>query len=301
VGDEVLSEPAPILWVSLDGPGHGEILSTFASTEGTLYAGTSGALCRSIDRGNGWDCDDAFSGVQSWAEHYKWTWVATAEGVFESTTAGRSWRIVAEADTAGGPFETLLYTGCCTFAGRRSPEGTVLYRSGSGDTWNLISDGAAFTRIRSLLSCTFETILAGGDGGVLRTTDYGETWTAINRGLVAGGEVPVVHDIVRDPFDRLYAATQSGGVFRSHDGGDSWEPSGLSELTVLSLATNSIGHVFAGTVSGVYRLTGDRASWEMVGLEGYEISLLAIDQKERILAATEDVLHRSKDSTIRRP
>lgn len=38
----------------------------------------------------------------------------------------------------------------------------------------------------------------------------------------------------------------------SRDGGEAWELTGLGDVSVYSLATNSVGHLFAGTALSVY-------------------------------------------------
>jgi photosystem II stability/assembly factor-like uncharacterized protein len=74
--------------------------------------------------------------------------------------------------------------------------------------------------------------VAMSTGGVYRTYDGGETWAPANQGIRAefmpeGQQYPefgqCVHKVSRDPEDpeRLYAQNH-GGVYRSDDGGDSW-------------------------------------------------------------------------------
>jgi photosystem II stability/assembly factor-like uncharacterized protein len=79
------------------------------------------------------------------------------------------------------------------------------------------------------------TLYAGADPAVLlRSSDGGQSWQP-NQALLehrtrhtwvptAGGLS--CHAIVLDPRDRLrmYVAISSGGVFRTHDGGESWTP-----------------------------------------------------------------------------
>ncbi|HZT05936.1 MAG TPA: hypothetical protein VFC51_02830, partial [Chloroflexota bacterium] len=68
-------------------------------------------------------------------------------------------------------------------------------------------------------------------GGILETSDGGESWT-----FTLAGRNPDIHGLVRDPVrpDVLYAATGYGrfepndpmepaGVYRSEDGGESWQ------------------------------------------------------------------------------
>jgi photosystem II stability/assembly factor-like uncharacterized protein len=48
----------------------------------------------------------------------------------------------------------------------------------------------------------------------------------------------------------IFAGTDGGGVFRSTDNGSTWTQTGLKNIEVRSLAINSAGHLFAGTIGG---------------------------------------------------
>jgi photosystem II stability/assembly factor-like uncharacterized protein len=69
---------------------------------------------------------------------------------------------------------------------------------------------------------------------LFKSTDGGETWT-LNRGLfdhphrtqwMPGGGGLCLHTILPDPSNpkRVYVAISTGGVYRSDDGGENWEP-----------------------------------------------------------------------------
>lgn len=73
--------------------------------------------------------------------------------------------------------------------------------------------------------------VAMSTGGVYRSRDGGDSWQATNRGIGASflpGELPefgqCVHKIAADADDpeQIYAQNH-GGVYRTRDGGDSWE------------------------------------------------------------------------------
>jgi hypothetical protein len=75
-------------------------------------------------------------------------------------------------------------------------------------------------------------LVAMSAGGVYRSADSSAGWVPANRGITAGfqpDEYPefgqCVHRIAVDAIDEdtVYAQNH-GGVFRSHDAGDSWEP-----------------------------------------------------------------------------
>jgi photosystem II stability/assembly factor-like uncharacterized protein len=66
-------------------------------------------------------------------------------------------------------------------------------------------------------------LLAGGNGGLYRSTDGGRHWRLSMRGLPID---PYVYGLVVDPHrpGRVFASLNSDGVFRSDDGGQHWIP-----------------------------------------------------------------------------
>jgi hypothetical protein len=109
---------------------------------------------------------------------------------------------------------------------------------------------------------TPSNIYVGVDGqGVYRTTTSGSAWTAAttqpaNKNIRALVINPVTHST-------LFAGTYGGGVNRSTNSGVDWGPcgnTGLANLNVLSLVTNTTGQLYAGTEAGVYT-SGDCDTW----------------------------------------
>ncbi len=77
---------------------------------------------------------------------------------------------------------------------------------------------------------TNRAIIAGGGNAwfgpaVWRSTDFGDTWTHSSEGLTYGeGKEPVVNVwSLRAAGDTIYAGVEPAGLFRSRDGGETWE------------------------------------------------------------------------------
>ncbi len=64
-------------------------------------------------------------------------------------------------------------------------------------------------------------IFAGTGGGVFRSTDNGDNWSAINTGLTNTRVLALAMNSNGD----IFAGTRGGGVFRSSDNGDNWRQS----------------------------------------------------------------------------
>jgi photosystem II stability/assembly factor-like uncharacterized protein len=98
-----------------------------------------------------------------------------------------------------------------------------------------------------------------GGQGVFASTDGGETFQAMNRGLETGR----IAAVLVDPTDpsRLYAAVAGRGVFRWNAGLRRWTPlnSGLPLAGfegVLALDPQHSSTLYAGTAEGAFRLDG---------------------------------------------
>lgn len=123
--------------------------------------------------------------------------------------------------------------------------------------------------------------------GVFRTDDAGASWTVCTRGLprVPTGQPDnqvdrCVHKVVLDPrdSDTLYMQFH-GGVFRSTDGADSWEPmdEGLPSVFGFPLCATASGALFVVPLESdeqrvvkdgklrVYRRAAGGGPWEPVG------------------------------------
>lgn len=121
------------------------------------------------------------------------------------------------------------------------------------------------------------TVYAGTGSGIYKSVDTGDTWAAINTGLVYTDNsappkqvVPAITALVIDPnsSSTIYAGTPVG-VYRSTDGGASWVAfnGGFTQIPVIhDLATgiSSSGStlIYAATSGGVYEsATG---SWQSI-------------------------------------
>src|SRR5688500_13778786 len=96
---------------------------------------------------------------------------------------------------------------------------------------------------------------------VIALPAYGAAWQPLGPD---GGRVPA---LLADPLDAdvVYAGTFGGGLFRSADGGRSWEAwsQGITDFYVLSLAAGPDGTLYAGTFrGGVFRRERGESSWE---------------------------------------
>ncbi len=125
------------------------------------------------------------------------------------------------------------------------------------------------------------TIYAGTENGVFKSTNGGASWTAINSGITYSY---TIYSLAIDPVNTntIYAGTENG-VFKSTNGGASWTAinSGIIGPHIRSLAIDpkTTNTIYAGTVNGVFKSTDGGASWTAInsGITHLHILSLAID------------------------
>ena len=178
--------------------------------------------------------------------------VSHGDGVYKSTDAGRSWANVGLRETRHiGKVRVhpenpdVVWVAALGHAFGPNPERGVFKSDDGGRTWRhvlAVSDKAGAvdlsvdeTNPRILYAAVWEAyrsfwqISSGGsESGLWRSTDGGETWTAITRrpGLPEGtlGKIGVVASPAK--AGRVWALVEhltEGGLYRSDDYGDSWE------------------------------------------------------------------------------
>ncbi len=99
------------------------------------------------------------------------------------------------------------------------PDGIALSPDG-GDTWQYQDAGikTRFTEALVVERAFPDTLLAGTERGIYRTSNAGNTWSLVQP------TTATVHDLLQSPHDsmRYFAVTQSDGAWASQDGGISW-------------------------------------------------------------------------------
>ena len=129
------------------------------------------------------------------------------------------------------------------------------------------------------------TIYTGSiGGGVRKSTDNGVTWSAVNDGLAPRAIYSLAMDAAGPEV--IYAgafspiAAEPSGVYKSSDGGASWElqPEGLGIPFCLTADPHTPGRVFVGGLGGEIKRTLDGGdTWEVVREADDAITSIVID------------------------
>ena len=157
-----------------------------------------------------------------------------------------------------------------------------------------------------------DTLYAGSDMGLFRWSEAAQAWHAID------SPMQDVWAIAQDPADAqsIIAGTRPGALFRSRDGGASWDQCetpgvkafsevnrGPTRVTQILFDPIDSDTVWAGIeIGGVWRSTDRGRRWTFVdrGLVSGDIHGVAVvresDGSKSVLATTNKGLHRSRDN-----
>lgn len=291
------SEDLGDTWSRLDLTGVFESVNSFLlNADGDLFAGTSFGVRRSTDHGETWEL---FT-VGLPPNPYVSSLAVNSSGVlFAGSTIGGMYRSEDEGETWTEINAGLTNTYVRAVA--VAPDGTIysgtnngLFMStDNGDSWSDISEGLPYRSIWSLLVENDGT-LWDGSYGLFKMTDDG--WSNVNvrtafsldttatgavvAGLTEvvgvttdGGETFLERSLEARPFlsvyalatkgDTILAGTKPRGVFRSDDGGRTWEPKhvGFDATEVTDLVVTASGTLIASTRGGPFYSDDHGGSW----------------------------------------
>jgi len=186
---------------------------------------------------------------------------ATSNGVHRSLDNGYTWTAYSQGLTTFDVRDILIDSSGLV---RVATFGHGLFSRGALNAeW--IPAGLPNTYTTSLLELEQNVLLAGALGFVYRSDDGGSTWSTRS---MEGYTVNV--QTLATNGDYAFAGTNLG-IFRSADAGATWEFAsfGLQEYDVRSIASNDVGHLFAGVQPGqggcaMYRSRGNGGLWTCI-------------------------------------
>ena len=140
--------------------------------------------------------------------------------------------------------------------------GRGIYRL-SGSTWapSSLSAGTVYNILFDRANPGRALAGAGAElGGVLVSSDNGQTWQASNSGLAGRA----VYSLAQNPNNpAFFLAGSDSGVYRSADGGKTWSSFGLpgQAVNAVGLLPAFGGVLFAGTDTAAYYEPSGRGAW----------------------------------------
>lgn len=116
---------------------------------------------------------------------------------------------------------------------------------------------------------------SGGNIGVVGSTGPGADWSRLSDG--AGGPVDF-HAMTVSPADENTVYGSFGGIQVSRDAGRTWEVSGPGpdELIDIAASSGDAGHLYAGTMKGLFESFDFGRNWQLLAAEGNPASAVEI-------------------------
>ncbi len=265
--------------------------SDWGSSKVAWILTSSGRLQGSLNRGKSWRPPIGPEGLEHltaprFAGGDRNLFVASATTLYRSLDGGvTSFPVFETGDLADLEAPTIEVL---TVSDRFDVDSTIALALGDTSLW-MSDDGGASWELRSVQAdissieiasdyASNQTLwLATKDQGVLESTDAGSTFAPINSGL---GELYVtdVDAVPTYPFPpELFATTKEAGLYRSSDGGLSWEHTPLAvklwdRVSVHYLDVETVRSypnppmVLCGTMEGLYGSFDGGDTWHQANI-----------------------------------
>ncbi len=165
--------------------------------------------------------------------------------------------------------------------------GVARYASDEG--WTPLLNGLSLRSVIAL-AASEDVLLAGGDGGMARSPDGGQSW---RRCLVPEGTGPVTALALAPRFGEdgvALAGALGSGILRTTDGGQSWQASsfGVGAADILALVWGTGESAIAATSEGLFRSPNGGRAWRVVPqTTGKAFVAIAAESENAILATPE--------------
>lgn len=176
--------------------------------------------------------------------------------ILTSTDGGATWN--------QGDHETRLSLLASEIVGDRQiltgQDGLVLVRSAGDEQWTQADSGVEARLLGVGMNEEGLTIAVGSFGTVLRSTDHGGSWEALDLKLpdrVEGGYNPHLYDAHVSQDGSVTLVGEFGLVIRSPDGGDNWKIVRTGTASLFSLEISDNGTGYAVGQSGTILRTGN--------------------------------------------
>ncbi|HET9614976.1 MAG TPA: hypothetical protein VFP22_09200, partial [Candidatus Limnocylindrales bacterium] len=199
----------------------------------------------------------------------------TAGALYKSVDAGASWTLLAGTTNVGGINAVAVDPGNAAIVYAAAGDGGVFKSTSGGGSWTAIGLDSTFVFSLAIDPSSSSTIWAGASDGVYKTTDAGAHWTLANPGDSIPYVHALAIDPVSP--STVYVGTDGSGVFRSTDGGAHWANISSSQPfvnsgTVSGLAVDPSSHatLYAATSNGAWKTSNGGAAWTEID-DGLEI------------------------------
>lgn len=249
------------------------------ATADIVYAGTSGGVFKSVDGGTTWTASSngltapnntrnpPVQVIQPVAALAIDTadpsimYAGTPAGLYISSNGGANW--VAQSLSGNNPSVTAItrHPSNSTFY-VSTPNGP--YSGSSGTSWTSLTLGLRDPGVTSMAVDVTGNVYAGtSTSGVFKSANGLPPWNAVSNNLT---NLRIRTLVIQNGV--IYAGTAGGGVFKSADGAATWTAmsgTGLTnqDIQALAVAPLTPPKIYAGTQSGMFRITEGDTIWAL--------------------------------------
>ena len=241
-----------------------------------VYAGTWHLAWKTTDGGASWqhinrgmiDDSDVFSIIVSSANPSE-VFASACSGIYKSTSGGDQFQKI----------QGIPFTARRTRVLKQDPSNpAVVYAGTTEGLWKSVDEGKTWKRVSNPEVVVNDVLidprnsqrvlLATDRSGVLASDDSAATFSTANHGYTHRYVSAILPDN-KEP-NTLYIGVvndrEFGGVFSTHDGGQSWQQksSGLDGRDVFTLKQSGNGTLVAGTNKGVFELVPGSSAWHPI-------------------------------------
>ena len=234
-----------------------------------VFAGTQDSgVMRSLDGGQTWTGDPLFTEeIRRVAIHPTdgSVWAGSEQAIYVSHDRGESWGVVAD-NLGSGQVHGIAFNSADPNHVYVAKWNHGVYATvDGGQTWTLGNNGLTDTQIFDLdIDPTNPAVLyASTTIGIFQSVDAGANWSKIS-----GPTLVNEMSISRIDSGYLYVVTENEGIYRSRDGGLTWQtatPNGVTAFMSIGTAVSGTEHVYAGSVNeGLFVSNNSGLSWMTV-------------------------------------
>lgn len=289
---ETIQTPEELFWEKTSTVHSDRISALAVNPQGHIFTGVGNeGFMRSIDSGENWEylnngLVEAYYIVSIAIDKNGILYTSSPRSIFRSSDNGDSWVKLDMGSHEGYYTKLTIDTDGNIYAFGTSG---VIRSPDNGDTWEEMSNYPFPSCYK--LSINQEGHLFAAYNTVVRSTDGGVTWDVI---LDSSGKwLPGSLAIAPDGTLYVMGTNNFGSIIHiSTDNGDNWtlacEECVGKYQSMNSLVINSAGHVYAGSVNGIYRSTDAGSTWNQVnnGVRDKNISSIIVNNNDDIFAGT---------------
>lgn len=251
--------------IALPSPG---FTNLFFTTPTTGFASHGNNLARTTDGGLTWTTLSIGATHPTGFIHFPtanigYVWV-NLEGLYKTTDGGLTWALVSTPNAASESFNPVFFTDQ-NHGHLAGHNGRIAKTTDGGISWHNTITGLSTDPYTVHAPHKDTAYIGTTQGGILKTVNGGTSFFQAAKLVPGSSRVQKV--FFRDT-QRGFAVVDSGRVFKTTDGGETWVQKPTNSLTGfidVQFITDSLGFICGGTNGWVMKSTDAGETWSSIG------------------------------------